>query len=273
MEDAPRVCANCRVLVEPAGRQWRHVPEFAEKFSRSVCQMPEPGREASGSEQRFGLARVKMPGGDKRSIKQQIIELDQPAGAPITIAVDGSYKLVTGDRVIKPMSWAYLGTNGLYGLGTTIAPGRIVGGSPRLDGSDPERTLQAELRAIANALAAVGDRHPVHVLSDSQDALGFLSLWDAGHQVMPSGYSLERSGGRESTLGRLARRLHENGDQITWSWVRAHTGHPLNEGADALAKIARAWATGRLERDTVLADARIIALTALQRHADEACPV
>lgn len=253
-----RVCANCRVLVEPSGPRWRHVPIFAEKFSRAVCEDPAPGREPSGSETRFGLARIKTPGGDKQVIKDAIPELAQPAGVPVTLGVDGSYKLTIGERVVKPMSWAYLATNGCYGLGTTIVPGTIVG---------EQRWLQAELRAIAAGLHAVADEHPVRILSDCQDALKFITLWRGGYDVWPGGYNPERAGGRESTLGRLARRIREAGDLITAEWVPGHTGHPLNEAADALAKMARAWATDRMDKTTVANHSRRIVLESLGRYA------
>lgn len=262
MPAAPRICANCRVLVEPAAEpaaeRWRHVPEFAEKFSRSVCAEPAPGRDASGSEARFGLARIKTPGGDKLVIKGAIEELAVAPGQPIRIAVDGSYKLTIADKVSKPMSWGYLTTSGLYGLGTSIVPGYAVGHI---------RWLQAELRAMAAALRAVGDQHPVTIISDSKVAIGYMTLWRDGHEVMPGGYNTDRAGGRESTLARLARLARDSGDRITMQWVPGHTGHPLNEAADALAHIARAWATDRLDRDTAAGDARKIVLAGLHRYA------
>lgn len=278
MEAALRVCANCRVLVHPVGTgaagnpflAWEHVPEFAEKFSRSVCPDPQPGRVPSGSEARFGLARIKTPGGDKLSLKGSIDGLEPSTGAPITVAVDGSYKLAVADKVSKPMSWAYLATHGLYGLGTAIVPGYVVGGNIREDGSDPQRTLQAELRAIAAALQAIGDEHPITILADSQDAIAFMTLWRDGHNVMPGGYNLARAGGRESTLGRLARRAREAGDRITMEWVRGHTGHPLNEAADTLARMARLWSVGELLRETVEAEARVTVIAALTHHAQTA---
>lgn len=251
------VCAHCRVLVEPAGDNWQHVPAFAVKFDRAVCDRPAPGRAPSGSEARFGLARIKQPGGDKHTARGQLPELDLPAGTPVTVAVDGSYKLTVGAKVTKAMAWAYLATNGMWGLGTSIVPGSVVG---------DQRALQAELRAIANALQALDPSTPATILCDSRQALGFLTLWRDGHDVMPGGYHVERSGGRESTLAKLARRIRESNGRIEWDWVRGHAGHPLNEGADALAKMSRAWTEGRLERDVVVAGAPTIVRAALSRH-------
>lgn len=278
MEAELRVCANCRVLVQPVGAAslshplliWEHVPEFAGKFSRAVCVDPAPGRLPSGSETRFGLARIKSAGGDKLVIRDAIPELAQPGHVPVTVAVDGSYKLhVTPDKVRKPMSWAYLTTTGLYGLGTSIVPGNIVGGRPLEDGSgrDPERALQAELRAMANAMQVVSPEHPVTILSDAREALDLMALWKDGYDVMPGGYNTARAGGKESTLGKLARRAGEYPERITLRWVPGHSGHPLNEGADALAKMARAWSIGRLDKETVAADARRVVLASLTRHA------
>jgi ribonuclease HI len=270
MDSALRVCANCRVLVEPDRDLWRHVPEFAEKFSKTVCPDPAPGRVPSGSEARFGLARTKSAGKDKLSITGEIEELALPAGAPVTIAVDGSYKLTVAERVSKPMSYGWLATNGLYGLGTFIASGRISGGDLRPDGDDPARTLQAELRAIAAALNAVPDTHPVTLLCDSKTAVGYMQLWRDGHDFMPGGYDVARAGGREATLARLARRARESADMITATWLPGHTGHPLNEAADQLAKMARLWATGSLEREAVAAAARRVVQTGLSRFSADA---
>ncbi len=273
MQAMLRVCANCRVLVQPAGAVgpddpfavWEHVPEFAAKFTRAVCFDPDPGREPSGSEARFGLARAKTASTDKLKINEALPEMSRPDADQVTVAVDGSYKLHVGDRVVKPMSWGYVTDTGLYGLGTSLVRGSIVGGRPMEDGSgrDPERSLQAELRAMANALKKVGRESTVTLLTDSRDAMDFMLLWRAGHEVMPGGYNLTRAGGRESTLGRLARRALESGDRITVQWVPGHAGHPLNECADALAKMARAWATGRIDKDTAAGDAARVVRAAL----------
>jgi ribonuclease HI len=163
-----------------------------------------------------------------------------------------------------------------------MVPGNVAGGNPRPrpndlrpleqqrrnpNPEDPQRTLQAELRGIANALQAIGTEHPLTILSDSRNALDMMILWRDGYDVMPGGYNPHRTSGRESTLSRLARQTREAADRITLRWVPGHSGHPLNEGADALARMARAWATGQLGKDVVAADARRAVLASLTRHA------
>lgn len=255
----PRICENCRVVITHDGADWVHPLDLRDKFSRVACVEPRPGRPAKPGEIRFGRGRSASR--DKLSLHSAIGELAQPTGTPLTVGVDGSYKVITTDgKVRKPMSWAYITTSGLYGLGTSNAPGSVVGG---------DRPLQGELRAVFWALQRVGDDYPVTLLTDSMDAVELMADWRAGGTTMPSGYTRDRVSGREATLVQLARLIRDAQDRVRVRWVRSHSGEPLNEGADALAKYARFWAAGQLERTTVAADARRAALAALTRHADK----
>jgi ribonuclease HI len=259
-----RVCETCRVLVVPVAGRWVHPEDLREKFRNVICAAPVPGRSARAPEIRFGRGRNVAR--DKDAIHDGIHELHQPPGTPVTVGVDGSYKLTIDEveesvRVLKPMSWGYLTTSGLYGLGTATIAGNIVGG---------DRALQGELRAIWNALGHIDDSHPVTLITDSMDAIELMAQWRDGYlNQMPRGYTTERISGRPATLVQLAAKVHEAGDRIEARWVRGHTGHPLNEGADALAKLARAWTTKRIRRAQAAADARQVALAALLRHAAE----
>lgn len=256
-----RLCENCRVVVvqDPDSGRWEHPLPFREKFSDHVCGDPQPGRAAQRAEAQWGRGRSFVR--DRLSVFSAIPELAQDPQTPLTIGVDGSYKLITGAGLVrKPMSWAYLTTGGQYGFGTSTIPGRIVGG---------DRALQGELRAIWWALVKIPTTHPIAIVSDSQDAIELIADWKVGGEQMPHGYTLTRSSGREATLLQLAHKVRDAGERIQTEWVRGHSGHPLNEGADALAKMARAWATGRLEKEQVLVDGRRAVIGALSRYADQ----
>ena len=42
----------------------------------------------------------------------------------------------------------------------------------------------------------------------------------------------------------MQRRIHAEGSRITLRWVPGHCGEPLNEGADALARLASRYRRG-----------------------------
>lgn len=254
-----RLCDTCRVVVvfNAETARWEHPLHFREKFSDHVCDDPRPGRPAARSERDWGRGREFSR--DKLSIFSSIPQLEQDPDTPLLIGVDGSYKMVTvGGFVRKPMSWGFLTTSGRYGFGTTTIPGTIVG---------HDRALQGELRAIWWALVRTPATHPITLLSDSLDAVELVNEWRAGGERMPTGYTLDRTSGRTALLLQLAHKLRNSADRVRIEWVRGHSGHPLNEGADALAKMARAWATGRLPKAVAAADARRAVLAALTRHA------
>lgn len=68
--------------------------------------------------------------------------------------------------------------------------------------------------------------------------------WMAGDDVLPEGYATYRESGKTPGLVRAQRMIHEDGDRITPVWVKGHRGEPLNEGADALARLASRYALG-----------------------------
>lgn len=246
-DDRPYVCDtdDCRVLLyrNKTTGEWEHPPDLRERFSDHVCDDPDPGRPATPGEIRYGRGRT--PNNEKIAIYDSIPELApvDPA-TPLIIATDGSYKLEEGDNdggtMRKPISWAYLSTNGQYGLGTTKLSGKLVGN---------KRSLQGELRAVFWALTKTPSTHPVTLITDSLDAVNLLDDWKAGGLTMPAGYDLVRENGRPSTLGQLAKRVRKNADLITVQWIRSHSGHPMNDAVDKMAKTARHWAMGRATKE------------------------
>jgi hypothetical protein len=149
-------------------------------------------------------------------------------------ATDASWKQRT-------VGIAYVASNGEYGL-------RGWHRDPR-DPSGPSRVLINELRAVEFLLAGLADRVTgLTVLVDSTTALSYLGRWRDGETgAMPAGYSLRpRRRAVAPTLVRLAELVHRRRD-IVFTHVKGHTGHPLNEAADALSSMARRRVSERFD--------------------------
>ncbi|MGE2736056.1 ribonuclease HI [Mycolicibacterium vaccae] len=146
---------------------------------------------------------------------------------PVWVATDGSVRgRVTG--------YGWLASTGEHGLlGYRHAP-KLIG---------PQVVLVAELRAIAAAVQKLRGRD-ITVFSDSRLAVAMVKRWMAGEDVLPEGYATTRASGKTPGLVRAQRMIHEERDRITPVWVKGHRGDPLNEGADALARLASRYALG-----------------------------
>lgn len=108
---------------------------------------------------------------------------------------------------------------------------------------DPTTTnQQMELTAAIEALVWIKDQKgfatttPILIRSDSQYLVNGMNIWLANWLS---------NGWKASDKGPVKNRSHwasldflTEGMDITWEWVRGHSGDPLNEAADALAKAA-----------------------------------
>jgi ribonuclease HI len=153
-----------------------------------------------------------------------------PDQGPVLLATDGSVK---GNARRRLLGWGYLSTSGHWGLGGAVFEGRL---SPL--GSDPYAV--AELYGVQMALTGPLDpATPLRLQVDSSTALAYLRRWRSGAlAAMPNGYSLRpRTNGSEPGLVRLAKLVHAYPD-LTFVQVKGHAGHPLNEAADGLARMA-----------------------------------
>lgn len=144
---------------------------------------------------------------------------------PVVAATDASWK--KGHAGI-----GYITTAGHWGL-----RGRPT---DRDDPTGPSKVLVHELRAVDLLLTAIGRAHDPILLVDSLGALRYLRIWQSGRtDVMPDGYDLRpRRNDGPPTLVRLAGRMAAR-PGICLEHVKSHSGHLLNEAADALASIAR----------------------------------
>ena len=93
-----------------------------------------------------------------------------------------------------------------------------------------------ELMAVIRALESLSERSQVRVSSDSQYVVRGMKEWI---------HSWKRKGWKTATKQPVKNRdLWERLDvltrqhEVSWEWVRGHSGHPENEEVDALAKEA-----------------------------------
>ncbi|WP_068278559.1 ribonuclease HI [Aldersonia kunmingensis] len=149
--------------------------------------------------------------------------------SPVTVATDGS---VRGSYT----GWGWLASTGDFGLLGFRHDTRQVG---------TRVVLIAELRAIGDAIRRLKGRK-LTILTDSRQALNMISDWMNGSDRLPSGYTTDRANG-ESGLIKIRRLVICERDNLTLRWVPGHAGEPLNEGADALARLASRYARGDSE--------------------------
>lgn len=150
--------------------------------------------------------------------------IDNPA-SPVILATDASNHPAA-------ISMGWVSSTGQYGVKANKYPRSV---------SRQDRITVAELRAIEYALRHVRTctDAPVHVLADSKSALSYLDKWANGTSPMPNGYSVARKAGKTPALLSLADRVRRMvaAGTLSWEHVHGHRGHPLNEGADSLAKL------------------------------------
>lgn len=154
-------------------------------------------------------------------------EAEPAPEGPVWVATDGSVRgRITG--------YGWLASTGEYGLQGFRHSTKLIG---------PEVVLVAELRAIGMAVQKLRGRD-ITMLSDSTLAVAMVKQWMAGRDVLPEGYATYRESGKTPGLVRAQRMIYEDRERITPVWVKGHRGEPLNEGADALARLASRYALG-----------------------------
>lgn len=134
---------------------------------------------------------------------------------PMTVAADGS---VRG----KNAGFAWLSCTGHYGMAGYRSSLNTVGTQP---------VLVAELLAIGDAVREL-TRRWLSIVSDSQDAVAMVDRWKRGEAVMPGEYPAD------GPLHVARRQIRADRQRIDVRWAPGHCGEPLNEGADALARLA-----------------------------------
>ena len=91
-----------------------------------------------------------------------------------------------------------------------------------------------ELQAAIEALAAVRQRHPLRIITDSQYLKNGIEQW-LSHWKRNGWRTAAKKPVKNDDLWRRLDRLVQNYD-VEWRWVRGHSGCPGNERVDRLAR-------------------------------------
>jgi|SoiMethySBSTD1v2_1073268.scaffolds.fasta_scaffold228195_1 ribonuclease HI len=138
------------------------------------------------------------------------------------VATDGSVRgSFTG--------WGWMATNGMFGLLGFRNDLRLIGA---------DAVAVAEIRAIGDAIRRI-PAAKLEIYTDSRRAIELIQEWQEGGDRLPAGYTTARRPGKIAGLVRIQELVGSNASRVSVHWVRGHSGHLLNEGADSLAKMAR----------------------------------
>lgn len=134
----------------------------------------------------------------------------------LTVATDGS-----GETRGGPGGWGWAAKDGPYQWG-----------------SDPHTTHQVmELTAVLKLLRAFPQGQPLLIQADSIYVIKTFTEWLPVWRKN----SMRRSGGKEVAHCDLIETIDGllNGRDICWEKVKSHSGHPLNDMTDSLARLGR----------------------------------
>ncbi len=109
------------------------------------------------------------------------------------------------------------------------------GHEKELCGGEPETTNnRMELMAAIAGLEALTKPSKVQIWTDSTYVKDGISRWMAGWKRNGWKTAAKKPVKNRDLWERLDRA--EASHQVTWHWVKGHSGHPENERADALAR-------------------------------------
>ncbi len=137
----------------------------------------------------------------------------------------------TEKRVTLHTDGACLGNPGPGGWGAIL---QWDGHEKELSGgTDMTTNNQMELTAVIKGIEALNQPVHLHIVTDSKYVMDGVQKWMAGWK---------QNGWRTASKKPVANKeLWQQLDQlcqkheISWQWVKGHSGHPLNERCDQLA--------------------------------------
>jgi ribonuclease HI len=135
------------------------------------------------------------------------------------------------ERVIVYTDGACKGNPGPGGWGAFLQWG---GHEKELFGGEPQTTNnRMELMAVIQALGSLKRRCPVAIYTDSEYVKNGITTWIHGWKTRGWRTADKKPVKNVDLWQRLDQAVAEH--QVSWHWVRGHTGDPGNERADALA--------------------------------------
>jgi ribonuclease HI len=218
------------ISVLPTNPIWQHIDELQTALGCLVerAHLGDQSLMEEAGERLKELLPVPNVLGfqDPPPVEQLVEETMAPVvGDPLTVATDGSVR------------------GSFTGYGWLASDGRFhLSGSKKIKGLHVQKAvLLTELRAIDDAVRSLPG-HPLTVLTDSTVAASLISDWMEGCDVFPYGFPCETAD--KHPLENMRDSIRTNRERLSCRWVRAHRGDPLNEGADALARLASRYVRG-----------------------------
>jgi len=129
------------------------------------------------------------------------------------VATDGSCLLNPG-----PGGWAWAAEDGRYDSG----------------GHDGTTNNLMELRAVYEVLGAHPPEVPLLIQADSMYVINIFTRWIRGWAARGWQTAAKQPVLNRSAIEMIAERL--KGRDVAWEHVKGHSGHPLNEKVDSLAR-------------------------------------
>lgn len=126
------------------------------------------------------------------------------------------------------------GNPGPGGWGVLLRTGRH---EKELSGGEPETTNQRmELRAAIEALKALKKNCHITIYSDSKYVVLGMTEWIHGWKKKAWKNANKKPVANQDLWQELDQTSQRH--EVQWEWVKGHAGHPGNERADELARMA-----------------------------------
>ncbi len=103
-------------------------------------------------------------------------------------------------------------------------------------GGEPESTNnRMELMAVIQGLAALNRHCPVTITTDSKYVMQGIQSWIQNWKKNGWKTAAKKPVKNVELWQQLDAEVNKH--QVSWQWVKGHSGHPMNERADALANL------------------------------------